>query len=137
MKKKSGKKKIVKSTPILDKVIGISDITNKILEDTIQDYIKSKNQNVRLTKEIYKKWKIGVTNNPDRRYNENLPTGGKVLKNWRCWNAEKKNRALKVEKTFCDKGFDRCQNTNFETDKSIYIYVFIIPIKNRKPKKKK
>jgi len=80
-----------------------------------------------LNTKIYKRWKIGITNNPDRRYEENLPEGKKTLTYWQCWNAQTRLRAEKIEKKFCDKGFDRCQHTGFETEKTIYIYVFIIP----------
>lgn len=136
MSKSKAAKKKIKKTPKLDKVIKLSPVDEQILADAIQNHIKSKNKDVRLSKEIYKKWKVGITNDPDRRYKENLPRGGKILRYWKCWNAETKDNALAVEGIFCNKGFSRCRHSNkFETEDTIYIYAFLIPKKKKKKKK--
>ncbi|MFK7798143.1 MAG: hypothetical protein AB8E82_11865 [Aureispira sp.] len=105
----------------------IEKVSEEKLIKAIQKHIKSQYSKSRLNAEIYKKWKVGVTNNPDVRYKQNLPKGKIRLTYWKCWDANTKNRALKVEKAFCQKGFSRCISTGFEADDSKFVYVFRVP----------
>ena len=110
-------------------LVGLSgEKLKKALQNEIQQYVKNNTKKgIKLSKDVYKKWKVGVTNNPYRRYGENLPKGKKRLTYWQCWQSESKIQAEEIESYFCQKGFSKCSNKYNEQENTIYVYVFLIP----------
>jgi len=122
----------------------ISNVSEEKLIKQIQDHIKSIYPSSTLSKAIYSKFKVGVTNKTDRRYKENRSelytsnrkvkkkvytnkVSDKRLSNWHCWDAGTRERALKVESHFCGKGFTKCDIQKKYTKETKYVYVFRIP----------
>ena len=95
--------------------------------NAVSRYVNSKypSGNVHL-----ERWKIGITNDPERRKKEiKKQFGVNRLTYWKCWKTPSKDIALSVERYFCSKGMNRCQIQRFHSDDSSYVYAFIIPSK--------
>jgi len=100
----------------------ISNVSEEKLIKQIQDHIKSIYPSSTLSKAIYSKFKVGVTNKTDRRYKENrseLYTSNRKVK--------KKVYTNKVSDKRFGKGFTKCDIQKKYTKETKYVYVFRIP----------
>ncbi len=88
-------------------------------------------------KYILSHWKVGVTNNPLIRYGQNRDKlKAAHLKHFKCFDAESLELAELCEKHWCDSGMDRCASQELDQPDSHYVYVFMLPVSERKMKLK-
>lgn len=81
-------------------------------------------------------WVIGLTNNPQRRYNEHKNQIQKELRFWKFWCCDSYREALDLEHFFKRKGYNA--QLGGTTEDSIYLYLYYLPRnKETKTKKKK
>ncbi len=71
----------------------------------------------------YKKWTVGVTDNPAERRKQHEQGGGGVLW-WHTWNASSEQAARNVEKHFLDKEMQGGGGGRGNAD---HVYVFKTP----------
>ena len=71
----------------------------------------------------YKKWTVGVTDNPAQRRRQHERDDEDVLW-WRTWNASSEQAARSVEKHFLNKGMQGGAGGRGNAD---HVYVFMTP----------
>ena len=71
----------------------------------------------------YKKWTVGVTDNPAQRRRQHEQGGGGVLW-WHTWNASSEQAARSIEQYFLNKGMQGDTGGRGNAD---HVYVFKTP----------
>jgi predicted GIY-YIG superfamily endonuclease len=93
--------------------------TTKIIRQ-IEAYVKQKSTIII----DYKRWYIGVTNNPSIRKSQHKSLNNEEPYFWKHWYCYSKENALTVEKYFHKKGMLNTSKQGGTAENSKYVYVY-------------